>query len=322
MPVKSRRHSAGEGFSSPANALLFDRKSLPGKGPVVAGARADERRLLLAARGGDAAALRQLLERAAEPAWRWSKGFCRNADDAADLVQDVLVSLLRSLASFRADSSLSTWTYVVARRACARRQQRERRHRDLDAPEHAHLRERADDAPGPARRYERRQLAARLEAAIAALPEAQRAVLVMRDIELLSAAEVGEVLGLGERAVKSRLHRARLALRETLAPYVTGGDAPARERGCPETARMLSRWFEGELSAGTCARMQEHVRSCPACGGACTSLRAVLGACRAYGERSVPRDLQRAVRAAVERTATGVRGALAAKAHTHGRNNA
>ncbi len=303
MAVKSGRRSSPEGFGGPVLALSRNRKSLPDNGPMVRKTLSEERRLLHAARGGDAAALRQLLERAAAPAWRWSSGFCRNADDAADLVQDVLVSLMRSLARFRADASLSTWTYVVARRACARRRQREKRQGALDAPGHAHLRDRADEAPGPARRYERRELAVRLEEAVAALPESQRAVLVMRDIEGLSAAEVGEVLGLGERAVKSRLHRARLALRVRLAPYVTGGDAPPPARGCPETARMLSRWFEGELSAGTCARMQAHVSTCPACGGACTSLREVLGACRAYGGRSVPRELQRAGREVVERTA-------------------
>jgi RNA polymerase sigma-70 factor (ECF subfamily) len=174
---------------------------------------------------------------------------------------------------------------VVARRACARRRQRGKRQQPLDAPAYAHLRDRPDPSPGPARRVERRELARRLEGAIAELPESQRAVLVMRDVEGLSAAEVGEALGLGERAVKSRLHRARLALRSRLAPYVNGGDAPEPARGCPETARMLSRWLEGELS------------------GACVSLRSVLGACREYGGRAVPRELQRAVREAVDRTA-------------------
>ena len=126
----------------------------------------------------------------------------------------------------------------------------------------------------------------------------------MRDVEGLSADEVAATLGLGVPAVKSRLHRARLALRESLAPYVKGGEAPAPSEGCPETARMLSRWFEGELTASTCARMERHVRGCPACGGTCISLRAVLGACREYGERAVPPELQRAVRAAVKRAAS------------------
>src|SRR5512134_563903 len=168
-----------------------------------------ERRLIAAARTGDARATRELVERAAAPAWRWSHGFCRNRDDADDLAQDVLVALLRSLPKYRGEASLSTWTYIVARRACARRRMRERRQTSLDAPSSSHLRERPDPAAGPARVLERRRLGERLEHAIPALPEPQRAVLVMRDVEGLSAAQVGEVLGLGERAVKSRLHRAR-----------------------------------------------------------------------------------------------------------------
>src|SRR5574341_1446082 len=89
--------------------------------PAKAGpGRVDEARLLSAARKGDAAALTELLERAAGPAHRFSRGFCRDTQDAEDLVQDVLAALMRSLESFRGDSSISTWTYVVARRACGR----------------------------------------------------------------------------------------------------------------------------------------------------------------------------------------------------------
>lgn len=306
MPLKGRSRESAKGFA----AGIPGRKDTPGRdrardGAGRAAGRKAEQRLLLAARSGDPRALQDLLLQAAAPAWRWSKGFCRDPDDAADLVQDVLHTLLRSLGSFRGDASLSSWTHVVARRACARRRSRERRQQSLDAPAHAHLRDLADDAAGPAKLHERRELTARLEAAIGALPESQRQVLVMRDVEGLSAGEVGEVLGLGVRAVKSRLHRARLSLRERLAPYVSGGDAPAPSASCPETARLLSRWFEGELSASTCATMERHVSACAACSGACASLRRVLGACRAYGEAAVPRELQRAVRDAVRRSATG-----------------
>jgi RNA polymerase sigma-70 factor (ECF subfamily) len=257
-----------------------------------------ERRLIVAARAGDPEARRELLERAAAPAWRWSNGFCRNRDDADDLAQDVLVALLRSLGTLRGDASLSTWTYTVARRACARRRTRERRAESLDAPGAARLRERADPGAGPARRLERRELADRLERAIAALPEPQRQVLVMRDVEGLGAAQVGEVLGIGERAVKSRLHRARVAVRASLAPYVSGGDAPGPSPGCPEAVELLSRRLEGELDRATCARMERHVRTCPACEARCASLRAVLGACRDYARTPVPGELRRAVRRA------------------------
>lgn len=259
--------------------------------------RKEEAKLIAAARGGDAAALELLVRRAAEPALRFSRGFCRDPHEAEDLAQDVLATLLRTLGSFRGEASLSTWTWTVARRACVRRKQRLARQRPLDEAGPG-LEPPAPDAE-PHRRLERRQLAAALEAAIAALPAAHREVIVLRDVEGLPAAEVAKILGLGERAMKSRLHRARLTLREQLAPFVAGGAAPPRVEGCPDTARLLSRYIEGELSPAVCARMEKHVAGCPSCGGACESLRAVLGACRDYGAAKVPAEMRVAVRRAV-----------------------
>jgi len=277
------RSSAGRRASAPARA---------GAGP------GGEARLLAAARRGDSSALSELLERASGPAYRFSRGFCRDPHDAEDLVQEVLAVLMRSLARFRGESSLSTWTYVVARRACVRLRRRRAREAPLDALAAADE-PRAGASSDPHRRLERRQLAAALERAVAALPMAQREVLVMRDVEGLSASEVGRVLGLGERAVKSRLHRARLVLRRSLAPFVTGADAIDPKPGCPDTARLLSRHIEGELSARLCQRLESHVARCESCGGACDSLRAVLGECRAYGKRPLPAEVRRAVRAAI-----------------------
>lgn len=274
-------------------------RSTASKAHSGAGARS-ESRLLAAARNGDAAALTELLELASGPAYRFSKGFCRDPHDAEDLVQEVLATLLRSLATFRGESSLSTWTYTVARRACGRLRKRGARSSSLDAM--LETREfAAATADEPAPRAERRELSAALEHAIAGLPMVHREVVVLRDVEGLPASEVARVLGIGERAVKSRLHRARMALRETLAPFMT----PPRAQGlaplpsCPDTALLLSRYVEGELSPQVCERMHAHLETCPACDERCDSLRSVLGACRAYGERKVPADLKRAVRAAI-----------------------
>lgn len=293
VPVKSgaREH----------NALSI--KELPA-GPRLA-ARAAEKRLLTAAQHGDPEALRRLLEAAAGPAWRFSRGFCRDPHDAEDLVQDVLVTLLRTLARFRGDASLSTWTYTVARRACSRRRKRRQRFESNDSAAAAALERRADPAATPPQQLERAELAAALESAIASLPDVQKQVVVMRDVEGLSAAEAAAVLGIGERAVKSRLHRARVALRLQLAPYVVGGELPAANATCPDIARLLSQYLEGEIDASTCERMEQHVQRCPACGGICQSLRKVLGACRAYGTAPVPREVKRALRGALERVTKG-----------------
>jgi RNA polymerase sigma-70 factor (ECF subfamily) len=275
--------------------------------------RAEERRLLAAARAGDERALARLLTLLMKPVYRFSAGFCRDPHDAEDVVQDVLVSLTRSLAGFRGDASLSTWAYTVARRACMRQ-----RRRRVDAPDRLVSIERG--GPGgeppqlvahpdhdPALRHERGELRAALEAAIASLPATLREVLVLRDVEGLSALEAGRVLRLGERAVKSRLHRARLRLREMLAPHVTapprgrpGPPAPAGAR-CPDSARLVSRYLEGDLSPAVCARLQRHVAGCRACGDACDSLRQVLSACRAWGAAPLPPEARENVRAAIRR---------------------
>jgi len=292
-----------KGFAVPPKLPTPKHKPLSSMSLSAAGAaraRAAEKRLLLSAQQGDADALRQLLEDAAGPAWRFSQGFCRDPHDAEDLVQDVLVTLMRTLGRFRGDSSLSTWTYTVARRACARRRKRNQRMLTSDASTTREVERRPDPGPSPHQRLERRELSAALENAISALPDAQKQVLVMRDVEGLSAAEVAEVLGIGERAVKSRLHRARVALRGALAPYVAGGEAPPPSDACPDTARILSQYLEGEVDATMCERMEQHVKRCPSCGGVCQSLRDVLSACRAYGTKPVPSEVRLAVRRAVD----------------------
>ncbi len=294
--------AVAKGFAIPPKLPVPKRKPLSSKSLSTAGqvrARAAEKRLLLSAQKGDTDALRQLLEDASGPAWRFSQGFCRDPHDAEDLVQDVLVTLMRTLPSFRGDSSLSTWTYTVARRACARRRKQGQRMLASDASATREVERRADPGPSPHQRLERRELSVALENAISALPVVQKQALVMRDVEGLSAAEVAEVLGIGERAVKSRLHRARVALRAVLAPYVAGGEAPPPGNACPDTALILSQYLEGEVDATVCERMEQHVQRCPSCGGVCQSLREVLSACRAYGTKPVPSEVRRAVRRAV-----------------------
>jgi RNA polymerase sigma-70 factor (ECF subfamily) len=276
---------------------------------------AAERRLLDAARDGDRRALSRLLGLVSKPIYRFSRGFCRDAHDAEDVVQDVLVSLVRALRQFRGDASLSTWAYAIARRACMR-QRRRRAHapRHIESLEHAtDSRELALASGGdhdPVVRHERRELRAALERAIGALPSGLREALVLRDVEGLSAREAGRVLGIGERALKSRLHRARLLLRDTLAPHFTPRSRRAPPRRppivathgrCPDTTRSISRFLEGELSPAACESLRTHVASCADCGEACESLRRVLGECRAWGRQQLPPEIGERVRAEIRR---------------------
>lgn len=283
------------------------RKELLGNGlrrEPAPGTRAEERRLLAAARGGDAAAMRRLLDRVAGTVYRFGRGFCRNPEDAEDVMQDVFLALTRSLRQFRGESSLSSWAYVVARRACSRSRRRRSgepgRFESLEENGEAGDRHAIGIAADPAGTVEQSELRSVLEAGLAALPESQRDVLALRDVEGLSAREVARALRISERVVKSRLHRARLSMRATLQAYRDGHAPPAlRARGCPDTPRLLSRFLEGEMNARECARVERHVSGCLDCRGACDSLRDTLRACRRLGTASVPRAMRARLRRAI-----------------------
>ena len=263
--------------------------------------RIEERGLVAAARAGDRRALDRLLRLLAGPIYRFGRGFCGDPHDAEDVAQVVLAALARTLNEFRGEASLTTWAYTVARHTCARQ-----RRRGVHAPARLVSLESdragaaiavADPAGDPHHALERSELRGAIERAIHALPAAQREVLVLRDVEGLSAREVGKVLRLSERAVKSRLHRARLAVRSALEPHHDGRPLARRSKGCPDTARMVSRFLEGELDAEHCARLEAHVRGCPDCRRACDTLRLALTACRARRRESAPRSVVSAARA-------------------------
>ena len=126
-----------------------------------------------------------------------------------------------------------------------------------------------------------------------------REVLLLRDVEGLSAPEVAEVVGASVQAVKSRLHRARLLVRERVAPLL-GVEAPAPPSGaCPDVLMMFSRHLEDEISAERCAEMERHLDGCARCRGACDSLRRTLALCRTAPSAPVPASIQVSVKAAL-----------------------
>ncbi len=275
--------------------------------------RKAEQRLAAQAQAGDPAAMRRLLEELSVPIYKFGRRFCRNEEDAQDVMQESLAALVRTLPRWRGDSALSTWAYSVARNTCGRMRRRragapQRLESLEDEATNAAVQRVAAPGPDPAREFERASLRAALDTALAALPAAQREVVVLRDVEGLSTREVAATLGLAEEAVKSRLHRGRLALRRALATE-RGESAPARGPGCPDTARMLSRYMEGELDAATCRRLSAHVEACPDCKRACTTLRRTLTACARLGEAAVPAatraSIRRAIQAVIEADGAG-----------------
>jgi RNA polymerase sigma-70 factor (ECF subfamily) len=109
------------------------------------------------------------------------------------------------------------------------------------------------------------------------------------------------VLGLSVEAVKSRLHRARVAVRERVAPVLAPAAAIEPAAGCQDVVALFSRRLEGEIDGGACAELEKHLQTCASCRGRCDSLRSTLTLCRSAGTAQVPAEVARTVREALKR---------------------
>jgi RNA polymerase sigma-70 factor (ECF subfamily) len=261
--------------------------------------------LLAAARQGDAAALEALLVRYQPHLYRFGLRMCGNENDAGDVAQESLISMARSLRDFRGDASVSTWLYTIARRFCIKKRRRSKfapaREESLDAPGIDAAHRLTDPAPSPEQTATNRELQRALTLAIDGLEPAQREVLVLRDIEGLSAPEVARVLGVSVDAVKSRLHRARVAVRQALAPVFSApGYEPPRDVMCPDVLMLFSQHLEGDIDPAVCATMEAHLAHCPRCRGTCESLRRTLAVCRQLPTPEVPASIAASIRAAIQ----------------------
>lgn len=256
----------------------------------------------------DRKALEALLERHEAEIWRFGLKMCASREDAKDVLQETMIAAARTAGDFRGDSSVPTWLYAIARSFCIKKRRRGKfapaAHLSLDNDADAAGAIPAEGAP-PDEVAATREVGRELERAIDELEASQREVLLLRDVEGLTAPEVAKVLGLRVDAVKSRLHRARVAVRERLAPLLTGtpagGPRAARAGGCPDIVPVFSRYVEGEIGPEECARMQEHVASCARCSAACDSLKQTLTLCQRRGRAGrVPADVQALVRKALQ----------------------
>ena len=259
--------------------------------------------LVAAAKAGDRQALERLLGRHQASIFRFGRKLCGNEDTAQDVLQETLIAAARALPDFRGASSVSTWLYTIARSFCLKKRRVSKfapRHLDSLEQNSAVAAEVADPSRSPEENAAGRQLQEALDAAIGALDPMYREVLVLRDVEGLPATEVAEALGLSVEAVKSRLHRARVAVRERVAPVLgLGGEGPRPAGSCADVVQIFSRRMEGEIDSSACAELEAHLETCPSCRGRCDSLRATLTLCKRAGEAQVPPAVERSVRQAL-----------------------
>ena len=257
----------------------------------------DTQALISAARDGDRAALERLL--AAEQARIYSFGLkmCRNGEDARDIVQDTMFAVARGISGFRGDAAFSTWLFQIARSFCIKkRRARKGAPKHTEALDHVPESALTDATPSPEQTARGKELETLLNEGLATLPVAAREVIVLRDVEGLTAPEVAQVLGISVDAVKSKLHRARASLHKALAPRLDPATTSTGQ--CPDILAMYSRQLEGDLNGALCAKLEAHVAECPRCAGTCDALKKSLAVCKTLVV--VPDEVQAAVRTSLE----------------------
>lgn len=201
---------------------------------------ATDEELVARARAKDYAAFEILLERYEDKVFRLAFRFVRNESEAKEILQDTFLSVWRKLDTFKGDSLFSSWVYRVAANTALMRLRSQRRHpqistedlppgfldgyRPTQAESFGHLPSPGENwAKRPDEQLQSDELRRHIQAAVDALPELYRTVFLVRDVEGLSTEETAEMLGISVPTVKTRLHRARIALREAIAKYFDQG---------------------------------------------------------------------------------------------------
>jgi RNA polymerase sigma-70 factor (ECF subfamily) len=185
----------------------------------------DESVLVDAARNGDVGAFEQLVRRYDRNIFRIAQRITQNREDAEDVVQDAFLKAFQNLGQFQGQSKFYTWLVRIAVNEALMRLRRRRPERmvsldeEIRTEEDSMPREVADWSPNPEQLYSQAELKDILSKTIQGLPLGFRTVFVLRDMEALSTEETAEALNLSIPAVKSRLLRARLQLRERLNKF-------------------------------------------------------------------------------------------------------
>src|ERR1700747_3652895 len=185
----------------------------------------DELALVRAAKSGDVGAFEELVKRYDRNVFRIAQHITQNREDAEDVVQDAFLKAYSNLEQFQGQSKFYTWLVRIAVNEALMKLRRRRPERTVSLDEEVKTeedsvpREVADWSPNPEQQYSQAELREILSKTIQGLPPGFRTVFVLRDVEGLSTEETAEALDLSIPAVKSRLLRARLQLRERLGRF-------------------------------------------------------------------------------------------------------
>jgi RNA polymerase sigma-70 factor, ECF subfamily len=219
---------------------------------AVREAGSDDLDLVHASKNGDVAAFERLVKRYDRKLLRIAQSVTHNTEDAQDAVQDAFLKAFRHLSQFREESKFSTWLFRITVNQSLTKLRKQRAIREVSRDEDFRAdvdlpMEVIDWAPNPEQLYWASELRDILINALRALPPTLRTVFVLRDIEGLSTDETAEVLNLSQTAVKARLWRVRLQLRERLNKYFGKQRESARTEFVPvnrRTGRILGLFAE------------------------------------------------------------------------------
>lgn len=227
---------------------------------------------------------------------------CGNKADADDLVQDVFLQAFRKWHTFRGEASPTTWLYTIAVRACRRKLKRAKK----SPPPVSQLMPwtetqvtavaTRDDSDDP----QRREAVRNIQAAIANLPEHFRVPVMLKEVLELSVEETAAVLGVSENTVKTRLHRARLALRKAMmskAPRVTAPPPIFEKQLCLDLLKAkMAAMDQGGVAHGFAVPQAE---MCARCRAVFRELDIVQDACMQMSAGTLPAALRTRIEKAI-----------------------
>ena len=237
-PGQDRSNSKVTVSESPPSALRQEashthRQAWSGTKPR---ANSSEAGLIQRILGGENEAFRELMRPYERAVFMTARGILQNDGDAEDAAQEAVLKAFTNLAKFRGDSKFSTWLIRIATNEALMKLRKEHRQKLHDSLDEQHNNEEGDYIPRdfadwreiPSEALQKKQLRQALSRALASLTPKLRQVFVLRDVQHFTITETGRLLGIKESAVKTRLLRARLQMRDALAPGIDGNWNPGR----------------------------------------------------------------------------------------------
>ncbi len=251
------------------------------------GSRAEEARLISDCRAGNRGQFHEVVSPYLHSIKLVAYSILQNKADMEEVVQETILKAFTRLHQLRDEENFKAWLLQIAANEARMRLRKDRRHLFESVEQEINEkpfqpRQFVDWRNIPSRELERNELRNALSAALRCLDEGYRAVFVLRDVQHLSAIETGKILGLSEGAVNTRLHRARMQMREELTPLfkaprskpmamslkmmlLMGRTLMKKTISCRHVTREISNYIDGQLTPELRDRIEEHLRLCDRC---------------------------------------------------------